>query len=101
MVNSKIIQKFADWCLENFPETDRNMVCAEECSELIQVLLKTYRSDYTDEQKAKLRDHIIEEMSQVMYTVEEVRQHYNITVEELEAAVIKKYHKYGVELPNE
>lgn len=99
MVDTKIIQGFADWCYDHFPPEKRTERCAEECAELIQICLKMGRADYDQAKLDQCRDKLVEEMSHVLFTMENVRRHFNITPEELDEKVKEKYAKYGVELP--
>lgn len=72
---------------ENF-EID---VAIEEMSELIKELLKYKRSKVLEREKqAASRDHVVEEIGDVMFMMEYLKQIFNITDEEIQKIVVEK-----------
>ena len=78
-MNAKDIKKIVDkWGMKN-----QSMIAMEECAELIQAISKCIR---TKEFPAiEEREHLIEEMADVMFCIEQLQVMYSITDEELYA----------------
>lgn len=99
LTTSKRISAMAEFCIDYFGTEQAENLCAEECSELIQALLKVQRPDISEEKRQQTIRNIATEMSQVLYTMEEVMEKYGITLKDLDYEVIPKLQKYNVSDP--
>ena len=66
----------------------QSMIAMEECSELIQAISKCLRSE--DLIPTETREHLIEEMADVMICLEQLMIMYSITDEELISWIERK-----------
>lgn len=99
LTTSKRISAMAEFCIDYFGTEQAENLCAEECSELIQALLKVQRHDISEEKRQQTIRNIATEMCQVLYTMEEVMEKYGITLKDLDDEVIPKLQKYNVSDP--
>lgn len=78
-MKAKDIQKIIDkWGMKS-----QSMVAMEECAELIQAISKCVRTN--EFPAVQEREHLIEEMADVMFCMEQLQVMYSITDEELYA----------------
>lgn len=66
----------------------QSMIAMEECSELIQAISKCLRSK--EMIPTEVREHLIEEMADVMICLEQLMAMYSITFQELDAWIERK-----------
>lgn len=66
----------------------QSMIAMEECSELIQAISKCLRSKELI--PTETREHLIEEMADVMICLEQLMAMYSITFQELDAWIERK-----------
>ena len=78
-VNSYVVKK----SIEHYGKDVQSTVCMEECSELIQAISKEKRGKSD-------KDHLAEEMADVIICIEMLKQIYNITEDEIYSWVINK-----------
>ena len=78
-MKAKEIQKIID----RYGIKAQSMIAMEECAELIQVISKCVRSNNFP--AVEEREHLIEEMADVMFCMEQLQVMYSITDEELYA----------------
>ena len=78
-VNSYVIKK----SIEHYGKDVQSTVCMEECAELIQAISKEKRGNSD-------KDHLAEEMADVIICIEMLKQIYNITDDEIYSWVITK-----------
>ena len=78
-VNSYVVQR----SIEHYGKDVQSTVCMEECAELIQAISKEKRGNSD-------KDHIAEEMADVIICIEMLKQIYNITEDEIYSWVITK-----------
>ena len=78
-VNSYVVQR----SIEHYGKDVQSTVCMEECAELIQAISKEKRGNSD-------KDHITEEMADVIICIEMLKQMYNITEDEIYSLVINK-----------
>ena len=87
MVVSCVIEKM----LEKFGEDSQIDVAVEEMSELIKELIKYKRSKiHFREKQAASREHVIEEIGDVMFMIEYLKKIFGISDKDIENIVIKK-----------
>ena len=99
LTQSKRINAMAEFCVDYFGLEHAENLCAEECSELIQALLKVQRPDISEEKRDETIRNIAQELSQVLYTAEEVMMKYGLTLRDLDYEVLPKLQKYGISDP--
>lgn len=78
-VNSYVVQR----SIEHYGKDVQSTVCMEECAELIQAISKEKRGNSD-------KDHLVEEMADVIICIEMLKQIYNITEDEIYSWVITK-----------
>lgn len=78
-VNSYVVQR----SIEHYGKDVQSTVCMEECAELIQAISKEKRGNSD-------KDHLAEEMADVIICIEMLKQIYNITEDEIYSWVITK-----------
>ena len=78
-VNSYVVQR----SIEHYGKDVQSTVCMEECAELIQAISKEKRGKSD-------KDHLAEEMADVIICIEMLKQIYNITEDEIYSLVITK-----------
>ena len=78
-VSSYVVKK----SIEHYGKDVQSTVCMEECAELIQAISKQKRGKSD-------KDHLAEEMADVIICIEMLRQIYNITEDEIYSWVITK-----------
>lgn len=77
--------------LAKFGEDSQIDVSIEEMSELIKELIKYKRSKiHFREKKAASRDHVVEEIGDVMFMMEYLKEIFDITDSEIRQTVIQK-----------
>ena len=69
--------------IEHYGKDLQSTVCMEECAELIQAISKEKRGKSD-------KDHLSEEIADVLICIEMLRQIYNITEDEIYSWVINK-----------
>lgn len=86
MINTVIKQM-----LSKFGEDSQIDVAIEEMSELIKELIKYKRSKlHFRERQAASRDHVVEEIGDVMFMIEYLKRIFNISDEDIAAIVTQK-----------
>ena len=78
-VNSYVVQR----SIEHYGKDVQSTVCMEECAELIQAISKEKRGNSD-------KDHLAEEIADVIICIEILKQIYNITEDEIYSWVISK-----------
>ena len=78
-VNSYVVQR----SIEHYGKDVQSTVCMEECAELIQAISKEKRGKSD-------KDHLAEEIADVIICIEMLKQIYNITEDEIYSWVITK-----------
>ena len=78
-VSSNIVKK----SIEHYGKDVQSTVCMEECAELIQAISKEKRGKSD-------KDHLAEEMADVIICIKMLKQIYNITEDEIYSWVINK-----------
>ena len=78
-VNSYVVQR----SIEHYGKDAQSTVCMEECAELIQAISKEKRGKSD-------KDHLAEEIADVIICIEILKQIYNITEDEIYSWVITK-----------
>ena len=78
-VSSYVVKK----SIENYGKDVQSTVCMEECAELIQAISKEKRGKSD-------KDHLAEEMADVIICIKMLKQIYNITEDEIYSWVINK-----------
>ena len=78
-VNSYVVQR----SIEHYGKDVQSTVCMEECAELIQAISKEKRGKSD-------KDHLSEEIADVLICIEMLRQIYNITEDEIYSWIINK-----------
>ena len=78
-VNSYVVQR----SIEHYGKDVQSTVCMEECAELIQAISKEKRGKSD-------KDHLAEEMADVIICIEMLKQIYNVTDDEIYSWVITK-----------
>ena len=78
-VNSYVVKR----SIEHYGKDVQSTVCMEECAELIQAISKEKRRNSD-------KDHLAEEMADVIICIEMLKQIYNITEDEIYSWVITK-----------
>ena len=78
-VNSYVVQR----SIEHYGKDVQSTVCMEECAELIQAISKEKRGKSD-------KDHLAEEMADVIICIEMLKQIYNVTDDEIYSWVINK-----------
>lgn len=77
--------------LSKFGEDSQIDVSIEEMSELIKELIKYKRSKiHFREKQAASREHVVEEIGDVMFMMEYLKQIFDITDEEIQKTVVQK-----------
>ena len=79
IIDSDIIKR----SIEHYGKDVQSTVCMEECAELIQAISKEKRGKSD-------KDHLAEEMADVLICIEMLKQIYNITEDEIYSWVITK-----------
>lgn len=82
-MNIKIDEEIIAKSIEHYGEEKQSIVCMEECAELIQAISKELRGKSD-------RNHLAEEMADVIICIEMLKQIYNITEDEIYSWVINK-----------
>lgn len=93
MIHDKkqILQK----ALKTWGTNAQILIAIEEMSELTKALLKNINRGKDN------RDHILEELSDVLITLEQIQMIYGFTQEEINGAICKKMEKISKRLPTE
>ena len=78
-VSSYVVKK----SIEHYGKDVQSTVCMEECAELIQAISKEKRGKSD-------KDHLAEEIADVIICIEMLKQIYNITEDEIYSWVINK-----------
>lgn len=91
------MKTFADWCYDHFDKDGIEDRLAEECAELIQVLMKLNRKDLSFEKIEEANDNLAEEICHVLFIIDNIRHEYNVTDDALDAKIKEKYEKYNLE----
>ena len=93
MIHDKkqILQK----ALKTWGTNAQILIAIEEMSELTKALLKNINRGKDN------RDHILEELSDVLITLEQIQMIYGFTQEEINGAICKKMEKINKRLPTE
>ncbi len=93
MIHDKkqILQK----ALKTWGTNAQILIAIEEMSELTKALLKNINRGKDN------RDHILEELSDVLITLEQIQMIYGFTQEEINGAICKKMEKVSKRLPTE
>ena len=78
-VNSYVVQR----SIEHYGKDVQSTVCMEECAELIQAISKEKRGKSD-------KDHLAEEIADVIICIEMLKQIYNITEDEIYSWIINK-----------
>lgn len=91
------MKTFADWAYDYFNKDGIEDRLAEECAELIQVLMKLKREDLSPEKIEKAHDNLAEEICHVLFIIDNIRHKHNVTDDALDAKIKEKYEKYGLE----
>ena len=78
-INPYVVKK----SIEHYGKEVQSTVCMEECAELIQAISKEKRGKSD-------KDHLAEEMADVIICIEMLKQIYNITEDEIYSWVITK-----------
>jgi NTP pyrophosphatase (non-canonical NTP hydrolase) len=87
----KIVDGVVTAMLEKFGEDSQIDVAIEEMSELIKELVKYKRSKlHFRERQAASRDHVVEEIGDVMFMIEYLKRIFNISDEDIAAIVTQK-----------
>lgn len=77
--------------LTKFGEDSQIDVCIEEMSELTKELIKYKRSKiHSREKQAASREHVVEEISDVMFMMEYLKEIFEITDSEIKQTVVQK-----------
>lgn len=80
-----------DAMLQKFGEDSQIDVAIEEMSELIKELVKYKRSKlHFREKQAASREHVVEEMGDVMFMIEYLKKIFQISDKEIEEIVVEK-----------
>lgn len=89
--NKNEILQVSNKMIETFGEDSQIDVCIEEMSELIKELIKYKRSKIHENEKQNARrEHVIEEMGDVIFTIESLKIIFGISDEEVKEIVAKK-----------
>ena len=78
-INSYVVKK----SIEHYGKDVQSTVCMEECAELIQAISKEKRGKSD-------KDHLAEEIADVIICIEMLKEIYNITEDEIHSWVIDK-----------
>lgn len=78
-INSYVVQR----SIEHYGKDVQSTVCMEECAELIQAISKEKRGKSD-------KEHLAEEMADVIICIEMLKQIYNITEDEIYSWIINK-----------
>ena len=78
-VNSYVVQR----SIEHYGKDVQSTVCMEECAELIQAISKEKRGKSD-------KDHLAEEIADVIICIEMLKQIYNITEDAIYSWIINK-----------
>jgi NTP pyrophosphatase (non-canonical NTP hydrolase) len=89
--------------MKKFKKNDLLSICTEECAEVVQAISKIQRFGWDnknpiDPNSITNRDHLIEEMGDLMCMIGLVIQEYNLNQSKLETAVkakLKKLEKWS------
>lgn len=91
-----IVRDTISGMLRKFGEDSQIDVAIEEMSELIKELVKYKRSKiHSREKEAASRDHVIEEIGDVMFMVEYLKRIFNVSDEEIQKIVAEKARRTG------
>lgn len=82
-MNIKIDEEIIAKSIEHYGTERQSIVCMEECSELIQAISKELRGKSD-------RNHLAEEMADVMICIKILQEMYNIGTSELESWIFTK-----------
>jgi NTP pyrophosphatase (non-canonical NTP hydrolase) len=86
-----IIDNTISGMLDKFGEDSQIDVAIEEMSELTKELIKYKRSKiHFRERQASSRDHVVEEISDVLFMIEYLKKIFNISEEDLQAEITTK-----------
>lgn len=86
-----VIENTISGMLDKFGEDSQIDVAIEEMSELTKELIKYKRSKiHFRERQASSRDHVVEEISDVLFMIEYLKKIFNISEEDLQAEIAAK-----------
>lgn len=86
-----IVENTITAMLEKFGEDSQIDVAIEEMSELTKELVKYKRSKiHFREKQAASREHVVEEISDVMFMMEYLKQIFGVTETEIQKTVVQK-----------
>lgn len=86
-----IVQDTITGMLEKFGEDSQIDVAIEEMSELTKELIKYKRSKiHFREKQAASREHVVEEISDVMFMMEYLKKIFKVTESEIQQMVVQK-----------
>lgn len=86
-----IVENTITAMLEKFGEDSQIDVAIEEMSELTKELIKYKRSKiHFREKQAASREHVVEEISDVMFMMEYLKQIFGVTETEIQKTVVQK-----------
>lgn len=86
-----IVENTITAMLEKFGEDSQIDVAIEEMSELTKELIKYKRSKiHFREKQAASREHVVEEISDVMFMMEYLKQIFGVTEKEIQKTVVQK-----------
>lgn len=89
--SEEIVQDTISGMLEKFGEDSQIDVCIEEMSELIKELVKYKRSKiHFREKQAASREHVVEEISDVLFMMEYLKEIFSVSDEEIAESVCSK-----------
>lgn len=92
----KVLKK----ALDKYGENQQLIICAEECAELIQAISKLTRYK-TPEKHYYMRKNLIEEMSDVIISLEYLRLVENVSLNELENVIEQKINRLDKNMKEE
>lgn len=86
-----VIENTISGMLDKFGEDSQIDVAIEEMSELTKELIKYKRSKiHFQERQASSRDHVVEEISDVLFMIEYLKKIFNISEKDLRAEIAAK-----------
>ena len=86
-----IVENTITAMLEKFGEDSQIDIAIEEMSELTKELIKYKRSKiHFREKQAASREHVVEEISDVMFMMEYLKQIFGVTETEIQKTVVQK-----------
>jgi NTP pyrophosphatase (non-canonical NTP hydrolase) len=81
----KDYKKSMEKTIDNYGQVQLLIAC-EEMGELIQAISKMERAAFSKADKGKLKNHIVEEIADVLIILDELLLYYGIDVEEVDKA---------------